>query len=190
MQEPQNAILNSAIKLFSALPYDRVSIRLIAKDSCITHSLIHRHWGSKGHLFADAVDQAARRLTNDMFPYGTDVDTIDLAVLIGKVLQHKDAAFFRILYQVNNSPDALAVFEKWKLGLGIIRIFEERLKEYNSDIPEFSSDTFFLGLLMVLHLEQSSAVCAIMGWDKQRIRAAQDQVSSAFLRATYNLHKL
>ncbi len=52
----RNAILESAIRHFARAGYDGVGVREIASDAGVTAMLVNRYFGSKGQLFAEAVE--------------------------------------------------------------------------------------------------------------------------------------
>lgn len=186
MTSTSEAILQSAVKLFAALSYEKVSIRMIANDCDVTHSLVHRHWESKEALFRDAIAVSFRDLKKDIFPYGMG-NELDLPILVAKILQRRDAEFFRIMYTVGYSPEATSVC----MGMGVGEKFrtelEEVLNRLEYPIPELNPDTFIMGLILVLQVDRLSCLCEALGWDSRRRFSAIDKITSSFLRLTYTL---
>jgi AcrR family transcriptional regulator len=54
----RDAILQSAIRNFARSGYDGVGVRDIAGDAGVTAMMVNRYFGSKEHLFAEAVEVA------------------------------------------------------------------------------------------------------------------------------------
>jgi AcrR family transcriptional regulator len=52
----REAILGSAIRNFARAGYDGVGVREIANDAGVTAMMVNRYFGSKEHLFAEAVE--------------------------------------------------------------------------------------------------------------------------------------
>ena len=55
-------ILEKAIQLFKEQGKDQTSIRQIASEAGVSHSLLHKHWDSKDSLFLDSVSVEVDRL--------------------------------------------------------------------------------------------------------------------------------
>lgn len=55
-------ILEKAIQLFKKQGKDQTSIRQIANEAGVSHSLLHKHWDSKDSLFLDSIEVEVSRL--------------------------------------------------------------------------------------------------------------------------------
>lgn len=69
----RNALLSSAIELFAERGPASVSVRDIARHSGINQGLIHRHFGSKAALLAEAIEQGS----SGMFPAALAAEGFD-----------------------------------------------------------------------------------------------------------------
>lgn len=74
---PRDALLAAAIELFAKRGPASVSIRDIARHAGAHHSLVHRHFGTKDDLLAEAIEVGAFPLLPGAFaPDGFDIDGV------------------------------------------------------------------------------------------------------------------
>lgn len=74
---PREALLEAAIELFAARGPASVSIRDVARHAGVHHSLVHRHFGTKDDLLAEAIEVGAFPLLPGAFaPDGFDIDSV------------------------------------------------------------------------------------------------------------------
>src|SRR5580693_3507460 len=57
----RQALINSALRLFNARPYDEVSVDDIAADAGMSRALVYHYCGGKAGVFATALRLAGRR---------------------------------------------------------------------------------------------------------------------------------
>jgi TetR/AcrR family transcriptional regulator, repressor for neighboring sulfatase len=76
-RSPRAAILDSAIQLFAEHGPASTSIRDIARHAGVNHGLVHRHFGSKDDLLAEAIEVGSFSLQPGAFaPEGFDIDRV------------------------------------------------------------------------------------------------------------------
>ncbi|MBX3286199.1 MAG: TetR/AcrR family transcriptional regulator [Actinobacteria bacterium] len=74
---PRAKLLAAAVELFSEQGPASVSIRDIARHAGVNHGLIHRHFGSKDDLLAEAIEVGSFSLQPGAFdPAGFDIDRV------------------------------------------------------------------------------------------------------------------
>ena len=74
---PRDALLGAAIELFAERGPASVSIRDIARHAEVHHSLVHRHFGTKDDLLAEAIEVGSFSLLPGAFaPGGFDIDGV------------------------------------------------------------------------------------------------------------------
>lgn len=72
-----DALLASAIELFAQRGPASVSIRDVARHAGVNHGLVHRHFGSKDDLIAEAIDVGVSSLIpGALAPEGFDIDEV------------------------------------------------------------------------------------------------------------------
>jgi AcrR family transcriptional regulator len=72
-----DALLTSAIELFAKRGPASVSIRDVARHAGVNHGLVHRHFGSKEDLIAEAIEVGvATLLPGVLAPDGFDIDEV------------------------------------------------------------------------------------------------------------------
>lgn len=77
VRSARDAILAAAVELFTARGPASVSVRDIARHAGVNHGLIHRHFGSKHALLAEAIEVGTRSLLpGALAPEGFDIDTV------------------------------------------------------------------------------------------------------------------
>jgi AcrR family transcriptional regulator len=75
----RDAILAAAVELFTEHSPASVSVRDIARHAGVNHGLIHRHFGSKDDLLAEAIEVGTRSLLpGALAPEGFDIDAVVL----------------------------------------------------------------------------------------------------------------
>jgi TetR/AcrR family transcriptional regulator, repressor for neighboring sulfatase len=73
----RSALLASAVELFAEHGPASVSIRDVARHAGVNHGLVHRHFGSKDDLLAEAIEVGSFSLMPGAFaPEGFDIDDI------------------------------------------------------------------------------------------------------------------
>lgn len=73
----RDALLDAAVELFAERGPASVSIRDIARHAGVNHGLIHRHFGSKDDLLAEAIEVGSRSLLpGALAPGGFDIDDV------------------------------------------------------------------------------------------------------------------
>jgi AcrR family transcriptional regulator len=73
----RDALLASAVELFAEHGPASVSIRDIARHAGVNHGLVHRHFGSKDDLLAEAIEVGSFSLLPGAFaPDGFDIDDV------------------------------------------------------------------------------------------------------------------
>ncbi len=73
----REALLASAVELFATLGPASVSVRDIARHAGVNHGLIHRHFGSRDELLAEAIEVGSTSLlTGATAPGGFDIDAV------------------------------------------------------------------------------------------------------------------
>jgi AcrR family transcriptional regulator len=74
---PREALLGAAIELFAERGPASVSIRDIARHADVHHSLVHRYFGTKDDLLAEAIEVGSFSLLPGAFnPDGFDIDGV------------------------------------------------------------------------------------------------------------------
>jgi AcrR family transcriptional regulator len=74
---PRESLLEAAVELFAERGPASVSIRDIARHAGVNHGLIHRHFGSKDDLLAEAIEVGSFSLQPGAFaPEGFDIDRV------------------------------------------------------------------------------------------------------------------
>lgn len=73
----RDALLGAAVELFAEHGPASVSIRDIARYAGVNHGLVHRHFGSKDELLAEAIEVGSFSLLPGAFaPDGFDIDSV------------------------------------------------------------------------------------------------------------------
>ena len=73
----RDALLAAAVELFAEHGPASVSIRDVARHAGVNHGLVHRHFGSKDDLLAEAIDVGSFSLLPGAFaPDGFDIDDV------------------------------------------------------------------------------------------------------------------
>ncbi len=73
----RDALLASAVELFAEHGPASVSIRDVARHAGVNHGLVHRHFGSKDDLLAEAIEVGSFSLLPGAFaPAGFDIDDV------------------------------------------------------------------------------------------------------------------
>ncbi len=73
----RDALLASAVELFAEHGPASVSIRDVARHAGVNHGLVHRHFGSKDDLLAEAIEAGSVSLMpGTLAPEGFDIDDI------------------------------------------------------------------------------------------------------------------
>ena len=74
---PRDALLASAVQLFVEHGPASVSVRDIARHAGVNHGLVHRHFGSKDELLAEAIEAGTTSLQpGALSPDGFDIDAV------------------------------------------------------------------------------------------------------------------
>jgi AcrR family transcriptional regulator len=77
----RDALLSAAVELFAEHGPASVSIRDVARHAGVNHGLVHRHFGTKDDLLAEAIEAGSLSLLPGTFaPEGFDIDAVVYAL--------------------------------------------------------------------------------------------------------------
>ncbi|MBE0417818.1 MAG: TetR/AcrR family transcriptional regulator [Coriobacteriia bacterium] len=94
-QDVKEAVLDAATELLSHRPPSAVTVREIAEQAGVSHTLVHRYFGSKQELIRDVLERADSEM-QPLFDGETDIqelvarvfrDSLDRRLVIGAVAQ-------------------------------------------------------------------------------------------------------
>ena len=84
VRSARDALLVAAVELFAERGPASVSLRDVARHAGVNHGLIHRHFGSKDDLLAEAIDVGSGSLVSGASaPQGFDIDDVVHAMYHG-----------------------------------------------------------------------------------------------------------
>ncbi|KAA8677204.1 TetR/AcrR family transcriptional regulator [Vibrio gigantis] len=89
--EKRDEILSAAEKLFTSQPYNKVSIRSIAKSASVSPALILYYFNNKEQLFDQLIEEHASRFQDQFFKYQR-VEGIQLQQLISELIEFWESA--------------------------------------------------------------------------------------------------
>ena len=191
-------IIESALKLFTKGTYESVSIRKIANEAEISHSLIHRHWDSKKDLFQDVVTAAFSDISDRLFEAAVPNEAIEVMspeTVFRKLISLRDHNFFKLLEFAVHSEEALDAFRSGhpRESADLFAVFGKNLeglisrqKERGKDLP-FTADSMMFTLLLIIHSPVARNAAYILNWSEQRSRMAMEQVIDNLLIQAYSL---
>lgn len=118
----RDRILNAAIKRFSRNSYERTSLRDIAADVGVDVAYVHRCFGSKEHLFSEAIEASAH--VSELVNASKDDLAGSLAsqALAGRGRRHQALGIF--IHSVS-SPEAVPLLRRLILDSVIDPLSEE-----------------------------------------------------------------
>ena len=81
VRSARDALLAAAVELFAERGPASVSVRDIARHAGVNHGLVHRHFGSRDELLAEAIEVGSASLRPGAFaPEGFDIDDVVYAM--------------------------------------------------------------------------------------------------------------
>ena len=92
----RSALVRAASRLLSRDGITGVSVRDIAKEACVNHGLVHRHFGSKEGLIKETIQTLSNEIESHMAPEEEDEKLMTLisSALLATVSQRE---YYRIL---------------------------------------------------------------------------------------------
>lgn len=104
-EETRRMILDAAIKVFAAHPYNAASIRMIATQGGFYHGLIRYHFPNKAIIFKTVVEEVNLNLLNANKEWLSEISALSpkkaLALYLDRLIDffHKQPEAFRIFVQ-------------------------------------------------------------------------------------------
>lgn len=106
--DARDALILHARELFMAMPYDKVSTRLVAQKAGVNAAMIRYYFGSKEGLFEtmlrDTLEPMKHQL-QQMFSVGSQQSFIDIMRTYYQEM-HKTPHFPKLIWQVMNMPES------------------------------------------------------------------------------------
>lgn len=106
--DARDALILNARELFMAMPYDKVSTRLVAQKAGVNAAMIRYYFGSKEGLFEtmlrDTLEPMKHQL-QQMFSVGSQQSFIDIMRTYYQEM-HKTPHFPKLIWQVMNMPES------------------------------------------------------------------------------------
>jgi AcrR family transcriptional regulator len=186
MSGKKEIILKNSLRLFSEMPYNRVSIRLIAQTCEVSHSLVHRHWECKKSLFKEAFRLSADDLMDSMFPVSADVLQLSASLIVSKLIQHRTHGFFTLLQQVTSTPELDMALGEWGSGGLLQEIFMSRFEGLSSSNSDMDGDAMVLLLLCTQYMARVKQTCRSLGWGEKRIDRADFKLEACLMRIAWS----
>lgn len=187
MSGTKKTILLSALRLFSDLPYTRVSIRLIAHSCGVSHSLVHRYWVSKESLFQEVALHSAENLLDTLFPTNAEIQKFSASSIVSKLIQHRDHGFWILLQQISSTPELNDVLANWCKGERLLELVKGKFGSLASSFNlEMNGDSMMLLLLCTQYIGRAKQTCKLLGWDEQRIDQADYKLEACMMRMAWS----
>lgn len=182
-------ILWAAREVFSELPYNAASLRMIAKKGGFDHPLIRYYFPTKADLFAAVVEQIVSEFMAAHFEWLSGLETMSpsagLPLLLDRVLGYdrEHPHGMRIIMQNIAQVDKLEMIPGYHL---VPKLFGQMSGTFRKKVPLSASteeiDMFFSSLIacLVNFLGASRAHAQVLGMDPVG-RPYRDWVKTALL---------
>ena len=181
-------IVSAATELFTNISYCKVSLRLVASAAKVSHSLVHKNYGTKKDLFRIVLDEQCRDFIQAI-RIDPSSSQIALSAMVLSLVSNRDHKFISLLQQVANTRELYDLLETGCVKQDL----ESLLDNFNGvelpGTPEFNADAFIMLLVSVLFSEPAAGFLLALGWESGRVSTAQSNVMSGFLRLVYSLNK-
>lgn len=181
-------IIEAATALFSKLTYCKVSLRLIATHAGVSHSLVHKNYGTKEKLFElilkEQMIDFLRAFQIDCSNNQAAVSSTVLA-LIGK----RNHVLLSLLQQVSANQELFELLKDTEVKEHLEKLLFSFKGVGLPSSPELDSDAFIMLLASVLFSAPASRFLLALGWDSGRVSTAQSNVMSGFMRLVYSLER-
>jgi AcrR family transcriptional regulator len=102
-EETRRMILDAAIKVFAAHPYNAASIRMIAAQGGFYHGLIRYHFPNKAIIFKTVVEEVNQHLLNANKEWLSEISTRSPKKALALYLD-------RLIEYFQNQPEAFRIF--------------------------------------------------------------------------------
>ncbi|MEH0688883.1 TetR/AcrR family transcriptional regulator [Vibrio cholerae] len=106
--DARDALILHARELFMAMPYDKVSTRLVAQKAGVNAAMIRYYFGSKEGLFETMLRETLEPMKHQlqqMFSVGSQQSFIDIMRTYYQEM-HKTPHFPKLIWQVMNMPES------------------------------------------------------------------------------------
>lgn len=115
VDERRRALLETGRGLFSALPYDELSMAAIAREAGISKALLYHYFPSKQAYFIATMEEAAGELAQRVRPDEQDPPSEQLATALGVWLDWVDSnreAYAKLLQSANGVAEVREIVEE------------------------------------------------------------------------------
>ncbi len=102
MQEKEarrNLIIDAAERIFAEKPFDRVSVRDIAREAGISHALIYRHFPDQQSLFVEAFLRGAEKIIRFLGELIDEKKTVSIEKVTERFISYliENDSYFRMM---------------------------------------------------------------------------------------------
>ena len=137
VDERREALLDCGRKLFTTVPYDELSMAMIAKEAGISKALLYHYFPSKQVFFMATIQEAAERLAERVRPDADDPLRAQLDSALGEWLAWIDDnrdSYGKLLQSANSVAEVRGLVDEVRSAT--VELILERLLAGDSPDPE------------------------------------------------------